>query len=165
MYSPAKATYLGNGSSWTATTTIFAAPEPVPEPGISNNYDPRLVDISGDGLDDYEYTDGTNTYFLQNTGTGWGSAPTRATLLPHHRSTKPAVARTTTAGFDSLTSTATACPILFTHTAVIRQLPGPEEATYSTIMLNTGSGWATSTAYTIATPVCHQPAVIQLPGG
>jgi hypothetical protein len=40
--------------------------------GVANNYDPRLVDIIGDGLDDYEFTDGASIYFLQNTDTGWG---------------------------------------------------------------------------------------------
>ena len=151
VYSPAEATYLGNGSSWTATTTIFAAPEPVPEPGISNNYDPRLVDIFGDGLDDYEYTDGTKIYFLQNTGTGWGAADPRYTIATSSvyetggGSYYDRGIRFVDINGDGLPD--------FVHSYSCTGSYGPEEATYSTIMLNTGSGWATSTAYTIATPV------------
>ena len=32
-----------------------------------------LIDINGDGLDDWVYSDGTNIYVLLNTGAGWES--------------------------------------------------------------------------------------------
>jgi len=32
-------------------------------------------DLNGDGMDDWMYSDGTNTYVLLNTGTGWQGSP------------------------------------------------------------------------------------------
>lgn len=67
--------YLGNGSGWNAaTTTIFIPPETVPV-GSSDCTDSQLIDVNDDGLPDWVYTDGTDTYVFLNTGTGWESTP------------------------------------------------------------------------------------------
>ena len=55
---------------WDATTTIFSAKQDFTDPNAS-----QFIDINGDGLDDWVYSDGTNIYVLLNTGTGWNASP------------------------------------------------------------------------------------------
>ena len=67
--------YLGNGQLWDgATTTVFGPMKelPVGTPTVTN---PQLIDVNGDGLADWVYSDSGNTYVLLNTGTGWESTP------------------------------------------------------------------------------------------
>src|SRR5262249_49663152 len=67
--------YLGDGYAWnSATTTIFAPAKDFPVSTPSNTAS-QLVDINGDGLDDWVYGDGSNTYVLLNKGTGWDTSP------------------------------------------------------------------------------------------
>ena len=35
----------------------------------------ELIDVNGDGLADWVYSDNNNTYVLLNTGTGWSGTP------------------------------------------------------------------------------------------
>ena len=70
-------TYLGNGVAWDATTSIFAAPMSMPTyTAIPANS--QLIDVNGDGLADWVYSDNNNTYVLLNNGTGWNSSPDSA---------------------------------------------------------------------------------------
>jgi hypothetical protein len=67
--------YLGNGQLWDgATTTVFGPMKelPVGTPTVTNS---QLIDVNGDGLADWVYSDSGNTYVLLNTGTGWESTP------------------------------------------------------------------------------------------
>jgi RHS repeat-associated protein len=67
--------YLGNGYAWSpATTTIFYPAKDFPVSTPSNTAS-QLVDINGDGLDDWVYGDSSNTYVLLNKGTGWDTSP------------------------------------------------------------------------------------------
>ena len=64
--------YFEHGSAWdSATPTIFipVADMPDPDPTYTNS---QLVDINGDGLDDWVYSDSQNTYVQINTGTQSG---------------------------------------------------------------------------------------------
>ena len=147
---PYEGAYLGNGSAWdAATTTIFVPAQTFPDNlGSIPNYDSRLVDINGDGLDDWEYTDGANTYFSLNNGTGWQSDPrwtiSTSTLFDHSGVYYDRGIRFVDMNGDGLPDYVHS----YSYTA---DGCGPEVATYNTVMLNTGSGWATtSTAYSIA---------------
>jgi hypothetical protein len=65
----ATTTYLGNGSGWDETTTIFQAAKPFPST-VQTETASQLVDINGDGLDDWIYSSGGSTSVLLNNGTG-----------------------------------------------------------------------------------------------
>jgi RHS repeat-associated protein len=148
--------YLGNGSAWNAaTTTIFSPVTSMPDNLGSTNHDPRLVDINGDGLDDWESTDGTNIYFDLNNGTGWGAVDPNYTIatssldiVSHSGSTYyfDRGIRFVDVNGDGLADFVHSYSVSYTSCGSVC----PEQDTYSTVMLNTGSGWATSTAYTLS---------------
>src|SRR5262245_61922363 len=48
--------YLGNGVAWDATTRIFSAPKEFPTT-VPTATASQLIDINGDGLDDWAYSD------------------------------------------------------------------------------------------------------------
>ena len=64
-------TYLGNGSTWDVTTTTFAPRQDF----SSSEAASQFIDMNGDGLDDWVYSDSTHIYVLLNTGTGWNASP------------------------------------------------------------------------------------------
>ena len=149
--------YLGNGTAWdAATTTIFAAmnvmPDSVSGPTV---YNPQLIDINGDSLADWVSSDSSNTYVQLNTGTGW-VYDTRwiiATSTLYH-STSPGNTyydrgiRFMDMNGDGLPDFVRAyANAPFTGSVTEPEI---EVATISLVLLNTGSGWATSTAYTLA---------------
>jgi hypothetical protein len=142
-------TYLGNGSAWDATTTGFIAAKSFPTT-VQTDTASQLVDINGDGLDDWVYSSGNNTYVLLNNGKAW--------------------ATTTDARWTIATSTlqaSTSTPNTFLDRGIrfmdlngdglpdlVRSYQntggcGAEVGAYKAVWLNTGSGWATSTAYTL----------------
>jgi RHS repeat-associated protein len=66
--------YFGNGYGWdAATTSSFAAVKQFPNTanGSETQYNSQLIDINGDNLPDWVYSDSVNTYVRLNTGTGW----------------------------------------------------------------------------------------------
>ena len=68
-----RASFLGNGGSWTSTSSSqFLPPKDFTTPSPTAS---MLVDVNGDGLDDWLYSDGTSTYALLNNGTGWDATP------------------------------------------------------------------------------------------
>jgi RHS repeat-associated protein len=146
-YSTGEGAYLGNGSAWdSATTTIFQPVEPMP--AESTNYDSRLIDINGDGLADWEWTDGTNIYFDLNNGTGWGPPDPNYTIATS--SVDYAGGTYYDRGVRFIDVNGDGLPDYVHSYSVTTSGGSPELATYSTVMLNTGSGWATSTAYTFS---------------
>src|SRR5262249_18285775 len=77
-YGQTNGAYLGNGSAWDATTTVLTAIKSVsPTPAQDNS---QLIDINGDGLDDWVWSDASETYVQLNNGTGWESAEPAFTL-------------------------------------------------------------------------------------
>lgn len=69
-----KETSLGDGSAWdAASTTIFVAPQSISGPSGTVQNNSQLVDINGDGLEDWVYSDNSHTYVRLNNGRGWES--------------------------------------------------------------------------------------------
>ena len=72
-----------------------------------------LIDINGDGLDDWLYSDGTKIYALLNTGPAGSRRRTQWTIATStlYQSPDEAPTPTTIAASAFLISTATVCPI------------------------------------------------------
>jgi hypothetical protein len=143
--------YLANGSAWASgTTTVFAPPQSMPTPTGSypNGWNSQLIDVNGDGLADWVYSDSSNTYVLPNTGTGWESTPDSSWTI----------------GTSTLGSTYYDRGIRFLDLNGDGLLDfihsysnptwtgGPERGVFNQAFLNTGNGWATTTAYSL--PCC-----------
>ena len=143
--------YLGNGSTWDSTTTVFAAAKPFPNSGSGpTETASELVDLNGDGLDDWVYSHGSNTYVLLNNGTGWNSSPSpqwtiATSTLYHNTSYYDRGIRFMDINGDGLPDFVRS----YTHTNG-DGCTGPEVATVKALYLNTGNGWATSTAYDLS---------------
>jgi RHS repeat-associated protein len=142
--------YLGNGSTWdAATTTIFAPKQEMPTtaPTVANS---QLVDINGDGLADWVYSDNSNTYVLLNTGTGWESSPSAQWTLA------TSTLYTASGGFwdrgmrfvdingDGLPDFVRAYQM--GNVSLNSAAPNESQSDYKVVFINTGSGWATSSA-------------------
>jgi FG-GAP-like repeat/Phage integrase family len=145
----ATTTYLGNGSAWDATTTVFVASKGFPTTAPTETAS-QLVDINGDGLDDWVYSSGNNMYVLLNNGSGWSAAPdSRWTFAT---STLYAGTSTPTNYYDRgirfMDLNGDGLPDLV-RAYQNSTCSGPEKADVKAVYLNTGSGWATSTAYTL----------------
>jgi RHS repeat-associated protein len=146
--------YLGNGSAWNSpTTTIFSAPNSFPTSG-SDCTNSQLVDINGDGLPDWVYTDGTNTYVKLNTGTGWASSPdsrwtfATSTVFSSGGNCYDRGMRFVDVNGDGLPD------FIRSYSMPAGNGDGlPEIGSFQFVYLNTGSGWATSTAYSLPTIV------------
>lgn len=145
-------TYLGNGLAWDATTTIFAPQQDFSSPEAASQF----IDINGDGLDDWVYSDSAHIYVLLNTGTGWNSSPSpqwtiaTSTLYrsPNSNTYYDRGIRFMDINGDGLPDFVRAYRLV----PVNGQLTGvnaAEIADVKTVYLNTGNGWATSTAYTL----------------
>ena len=142
-------TYFGNGSAWSwnpATSTLFASPFTL---GIGPDCtDSQLVDVTGDGLADWVYTDGTSTYVYLNTGTGWEPTPDpRWTLATStvYKSGGSCYDR----GMRFVDVNGDGIPDFVRSYNAQGSAVLPESGTQQFVYLNTGDGWATSTAYTL----------------
>lgn len=152
--------YLGNGNGWNAATTTIFQPVTVMPGGYGYpNSDARLVDVNGDGLPDWEYTDGANIYFALNNGTGWGSpnaAYTIATSSLYYAGTSGYNYFYYDRGIRFVDVNGDGLPDYvhsYSGSCTSCGSNPPEQASYSTVMLNTGHGWATTTTYTLGTVV------------
>jgi RHS repeat-associated protein len=148
--------YLGNGVLWDdATTTIFAPKQemPISAPTAANS---QLVDINGDGLADWVYSDNSNTYVLLNNGTGWSSTPasqwTLATsTLYYSPGSSPAIYYDRGVRFVDVNGDGLVDIVRGYHMDPNSSAPAVEVADYHIAFLNTGNGWATSTTFAPAT--------------
>jgi hypothetical protein len=138
-------THLGTGSGWVATTSVFQAPTTFPLPFTPTGTNLQFADINGDGLVDAISSNGTVTSVSLNNGTGWGDAEPQWTI-------------STTTLFSSGGTYYDRGIRFFDINGdglldMVHSFSGsgsaPELATYSQVFLNTGSGWATSTTYTL----------------
>jgi FG-GAP-like repeat/Salmonella virulence plasmid 65kDa B protein len=150
-YSIGPKSYLGNGAAWdAATTTIFSPPFSFPytTPTATNS---QLVDVNGDGLPDWVYSDSTRTYVLLNNGHGWDSTPSAQWGI----STSTLYTDFSDRGMRFIDINGDGLlDFVRSYSSQGHILAGggsEEEGTYQVVLLNTGSGWATSTAYTIPT--------------
>jgi hypothetical protein len=141
--------YVGNGSAWDGVSPTFQPAKDFPASGGSATAS-QLVDINGDGLDDWVYSDGTNTYVLLNNGTGWNSSPSSqwtiatSTLYQNGATYYDRGIRFMDLNGDGLIDFVRAY-----QNAGGTGCSGPEIADVKAVYLNTGNGWATSTAYTL----------------
>ncbi len=153
------ATYLGNGSSWTSTTTLFGAPYSMPTTQPTDIAS-QLVDVNGDGLDDWMSSDRYSTFVRLNTGTTWEStASSQWTIATSTLYYALAGGQGGTEVYydrgirffdingDALVDfvrSYSASP----HNACAGAA-NTEVGNIQVVLLNTGNGWATSTAYTL----------------
>jgi len=152
------AAYLGNGQLWDAATTSIFSPAkelPVSAPTVTNS---QLIDINGDGLADWVYSDSGNTYVLLNTGTAWATSTashwTIATstlyLVP---SSNPPQYYDRGIRFIDINGDGLPDFVHAFQNSTSTGNPNDEAGTYSVVMLNTGNGWATTTVYGSLSPV------------
>ena len=149
---PQTGTYLGNGSQWDdATTTIFVGAKQLPTqaPTSTNS---MLADINGDHLDDWIFSDASSTHALLNTGTGWELSPDPSWDLP----------------FTTLTASSSSSTVFYDRGIRLMDLNGDsltdvvrsynvtgsggcssEVAAVKQVFLNTGHGFASTSAYTL----------------
>ena len=150
-------TYLGNGSSWDGGASgIFT---PVKDFPVTSGtpYASQLIDINGDGLDDWVYSDGTKTYVALNTGTGWEGTPEPqwtigTSTLYAAPGSSPTFYWDRGIRFFDINGDGLPDFVRWYHTDSYiynNGYPGIEIGTTKVILLNTGNGWATSTSYTL----------------
>jgi RHS repeat-associated protein len=142
--------YLGNGVAWDPAGTIFAAVKPFPSTlnGPETQYNSQLVDINGDGLPDWVYSDTASTHVRLNTGSDWEA--TDDTLWDIGTTTlflKTSVYYDR--GIRFLDHNGDGLPD-FVRT-FSNAGPNGEIATSSYLKLNTGNGWGATTTISIAT--------------
>lgn len=149
--------YLGNGTAWdTSTTTIYVPAARMPDTSGGPVTNSQLIDINGDGLDDWVSSDGGNTYVQTNTGLGWEATPDprwniATSTFYISPGSNPAVyydrgARFLDINGDGLPDFVRSYSTPSYTTSVA---PDIEIASVHVVLLNTGSGWATSTAYSL----------------
>ena len=136
-------------------STIFNPPVSMPLFSAPNNS--QLVDVNGDGLQDWVYSDGGNTYVLLNTGTGWESSPSSQwTIATSTFYTVPNSSPTTyyDRGMRFIDVNGDELPDFVRSysmpcTVSGSWAPSPEFCSYNWVMYNTGSGWAPPVPYTL----------------
>ena len=148
-----QAAYLGTGAGWTPLTAQFLPPKNFSTPSPTAS---MLIDVNGDGLDDWVYSDGTNIYVLLNTGTGWeGSPESQWTIATSTLYQSPDSSTTYyDRGIRFLDINGDGLPDFIRSyaglgTMAATSTPRSEAGTTTAVFLNTGNGWATSTAYTL----------------
>lgn len=150
------ATYLADGLGWSpATTTLFSAPQSFPISATSTATSSQMVDLNADGLADWVYSDTTSTYALLNTGRGWEESPDTAwtiatTTLFFAPGGGPTAYYDRGIRFADINGDGLPDFLhLYTldNTITSASVPQPDAGTYNDVLLNTGHGWATTTAY------------------
>ena len=150
-------TYLANGSAWNPpSTSVFNVPIALPNPLNPAPTNPQLIDINGDGLADIVYSDSSKTYVLLNTGSGWETTPdpewTIGTSTLYWAGNNPyGQGVYYDRGIRFIDVNGDGLPDMvhsYTYTPFTASIdgapPGPENATYNVVYLNTGHGFATS---------------------
>jgi hypothetical protein len=148
--STGQASYFGTGAGW-ALGNQFLPPKDFSAPSPTAS---MLIDVNGDGLDDWLYSDGAKIYALINTGTSWEANPESqwtigtSTLYqsPGTNTYYDHGVRFLDVNGDGLPDFVRAyCGPTSWATSTV---PTPEKGCATVVLLNTGNGWATSTAYT-----------------
>jgi RHS repeat-associated protein len=147
--------YLGNGLGWDGTSN-FVPPRTFPY-AYGTPDDSQLVDVNGDGLDDWIYSDGSKTYVLLNTGTGWATtAEPQWTIgtstLYYVPGSNPPVYRDRGIRFFDINGDGLPDYIRSYRVQDIwscNDLSNGEIDHKQVVLLNTGNGWATTTVYTL----------------
>jgi RHS repeat-associated protein len=148
--------YFGSGIGFIGATGYFAPKAEIPVQGILDTAGSQLIDINGDGLDDWVYNVSTTTQVCLNTGLAWQS-----NCENNFKIATTSSAATT--GYDRGTRFADINGdglVDFVHSYKtipynnVPAIPDTEVSTINMVMLNTGSGWATSTL-TVPYPIAE----------
>lgn len=139
------------GSGWNGTSTIFDAAKEFPSfaSGPTETAS-QLVDINADGLDDWVYSNSSNTYVLLNNGLGWNSSPSpQWTVATSTLYDDPGSSNFYDRGIRFMDLNGDGLPDFVRSYQIASGCTGYERADVKTVYLNTGNGWATSTAYNL----------------
>ena len=151
--------YLGNGQGFNSST-FFAPAQSFPLNGPTATSS-MLIDVNGDGLDDWLYSDGTSTYVLLNNGAGWDATPSAQWTIATSTLYKSPDAGTNTyydRGIRFFDINGDGLPDFIhsyqmSYTTKNGGVASGENGTYNIVSINTGNGWATSTAYTLPSTI------------
>lgn len=155
-YYTGTSTYLGNGAAWTATSSVFSAVHSMPE--TSSDTAQQLVDVNGDGLDDWVYSSGNSTYARLNNGYQWESSPSSQWTIPTSTLYYSTLGGSNYGYLDrgirfmDINGDGLVDWVRSYYGPSVPVFPGvlPNEVgDIKHVFLNTGNGWATSTAYTL----------------
>lgn len=139
--------YIHNGQGWDARNDIFVPVYTFPFVNPTETAS-QLADVNADGLDDWVYSDGANIAVRLNNGTGWNASPTSAWTIA--TSTLYSSGGTYyDRGIRFMDINGDGLPDFIRSYYSTSACSGPEKADVKTVLLNTGNGWATSTAYTL----------------
>ncbi len=146
-------TFTGNGSAF-ATSSVFFPLYQLPSVSYTLYSSSQLVDINGDGLDDWVHSDDSTTYVHLNNGRGWGNATSTQwgiATSTYYKSTSGADTQYYDRGIrfvdingDGLADFVRSYSMV-SNSACTGALP--EMGNVKQVFLNTGNGWATTTAY------------------
>lgn len=139
--------HYGNGQGWSSTSDF------VPVKGMPNgfganvSYNSQLVDVNGDGLDDWMWSDSNNTYFCLNQGTSWDGSCVSSWTLATSTLYDTVSAGYADRGMRFVDVNGDNLPDFirgYNGDSIGGPYPGERGSAYQ-LFLNTGSGWATST--------------------
>ena len=146
-------TFTGNGSAF-ATSSVFFPIYQLPTSTYTLYSSSQLVDINGDGLDDWVHSDDSTTYVHLNNGRGWGTATSTQwgiATSTYYKSTSGGDTQYYDRGMrfvdingDGLVDFVRSYSMSSNSACAA---PLPEMGSVKQVFLNTGNGWATSTAY------------------
>lgn len=155
--------YLGNGQGWTQTSN-FSGVQHMPDNSGTPATNSQLVDINGDGLDDWVYTDLTKTYFCLNTGTGWDGSCNSAWTLATSTLWDLHAGAYADRGMRFMDANGDGLPDLLRYydASALSGGTNAEPGVAKQLFLNTGSGWATSTVSSWMQPIATASSLGQL---
>src|SRR5262249_26077365 len=110
----------------------------------------QLVDINGDGLDDWVYGDTSNTYVALNHGTSWAGADSQWTIATSSSYDDPGSTNYYERGIRFADVNGDGLPDFLRSYSVVLD-SGCNDPTYGEpggyhiVYLNTGNGWASTT--------------------
>ncbi|MFA6339166.1 MAG: toxin TcdB middle/N-terminal domain-containing protein, partial [Candidatus Paceibacterota bacterium] len=139
--------YFGTGSSLASSTTIYFSPiAMLPYSGGNLEKDIRLMDINGDGLDDWVYNDSNTMKVCLNKGLSWDSGcdsgyNIATTTVDSHGQDKGV--RFVDINGDGLLDWVRSYSMAYHTTASSGYYP-MEIGSFNVVKINTGSGWTDS---------------------
>lgn len=139
--------HFGNGAAFIPNASLFSPKFLIPTHGVVDTTAGQLIDINGDGLDDAVYNSGGEIKVCFNTGLAWTSSCdanyTLATTSVDSYGNDLGV-RFMDINGDGLLDFVRSFDMP-TYSSVAGGVNPPPVGTANNVLLNTGSGWATST--------------------
>lgn len=139
--------YFGNGAGFDQNRTLFSPHSNIPNAGNLDTTAPRLVDVNGDGLDDWLSNFNPVANFCINTGLSWSSNCSSAYSLASTTvdiSGNDLGVRFIDINGDGLLDYVRSYNMPPYTMVGDGTNPPPAVGSFNTVMLNTGSGWVQS---------------------